>query len=86
MWGDCGAFAYVEEHEPPYMLMRSLTFTLMEDPPMVAQLIIIFEYQETEFDFAFDDSEVRRRQKITLSMRQNLSPSPVIALAIVLHQ
>ena len=42
MWGDCGAFAYVEEHEPPYSVDEIVDFTLMENSPMVTQLITLY--------------------------------------------
>lgn len=68
MWGDCGAFAYVDEYEPPYSVDEIVDFYADGQFTHGCSVDhIIFEYQETEFDFAFDDSEVRRRQEITLS-------------------
>ena len=68
MWGDCGAFAYVEEHEPPYSVDEIVDFYADGQFTHGCSVDhIIFEYQDTEFDFAFDDAEVKRRQEITLS-------------------
>ena len=68
MWGDCGAFAYVNEEVPPYTVDEIVEFYADGQFTHGCSVDhIIFEFQDTEFDFAFDDSEVRRRQEITLS-------------------
>lgn len=68
IWGDCGAFAYAEEHEPPYTVDDIVEFYADGQFSHGCSVDhIIFEYQDTEFDFAFDDHEVKRRQEITLS-------------------
>ena len=68
MWGDCGAFAYVEEYEPPYSVDEIVDFYADGQFTHGCSVDhIIFEYRDTEFDFAFDDAEVKRRQDITLS-------------------
>ena len=68
MWGDCGAFAYVNEEVPPYTVDEIVEFYADGQFTHGCSVDhIIFEFQDTEFDFAFDDSEVKRRQEITLS-------------------
>ena len=68
MWGDCGAFAYVNEEVPPYTVDEIVEFYADGQFTHGCSVDhIIFEFQDTEFDFSFDDSEVRRRQEITLS-------------------
>ena len=68
MWGDCGAFAYVNEEVPPYTVDEIVEFYADGQFTHGCSVDhIIFEFQDTEFDFAFDDGEVRRRQEITLS-------------------
>lgn len=68
MWGDCGAFAYVNDDVPPYSVDDIVEFYADGQFTHGCSVDhIIFEYQDTEFDFIFDDQEVKRRQEITLS-------------------
>jgi hypothetical protein len=68
MWGDCGAFAYADEEVPPYSVDDIVDFYADGQFTHGCSVDhIIFDYCDSDFDFAFDDAEVRRRQEITLS-------------------
>jgi hypothetical protein len=68
MWGDCGAFAYVEDEVPPYSVDDIIDFYADGQFTHGCSVDhIIFEYHDAELDLPFDDTEVRRRQEITLS-------------------
>ena len=68
MWGDCGAFAYVEEEVPPYSVDDIIEFYADGQFTHGCSVDhIIFEYQDANLDLPFDDAEVHRRQEITLS-------------------
>ena len=68
MWGDCGAFAYADQEVPPYSVDDIIEFYADGQFTHGCSLDhIIFDFHDTEFDFAFDDKEVKRRQEITLA-------------------
>ena len=68
MWGDCGAFAYVNEENPPYSVDDIIEFYADGQFTHGCSVDhIIFQFQDNDFDLTFDDKEVRRRQEITLS-------------------
>ena len=68
IWGDCGAFTYVNEEIPPYSVDDILEFYGDGQFSHGCSVDhIIFEFSETEFDFKFEDKEVLRRQEICLS-------------------
>ena len=68
MWGDCGAFAYVEDDVPPYSVDDIIDFYADGQFTHGCSVDhIIFEYHDNELALPFDDKEVRRRQEITLS-------------------
>ena len=68
IWGDCGAFTYVNEEVPPYSVDDILEFYGDGQFSHGCSVDhIIFEFSETEFDFKFEDKEVLRRQEICLS-------------------
>ncbi len=67
VWGDCGAFSYVNEEFPPYTVDEIIEFYADGQFTHGCSLDhISFEFQDTEFDFQFEISEARRRQDITL--------------------
>ena len=68
IWGDCGAFTYVNEEVPPYSVDDILEFYGDGQFSHGCSVDhIIFEFSDTEFDFKFEDKEVLRRQEICLS-------------------
>lgn len=68
MWGDCGAFAYVNEEVPPYSVDDIVEFYADGQFTHGCSVDhIIFQFQDNEFDLSFDDQEVKRRLEITLS-------------------
>jgi len=68
MWGDCGAFAYVNEEVPPYSVDDIIEFYADGQFTHGCSVDhIIFQFQDNDFDFTFDDKEVKRRAEITLS-------------------
>ena len=68
MWGDCGAFAYVNEEVPPYSVDDIVEFYADGQFTHGCSLDhIIFQFQDDHFDLAFDDLDVKRRFEITLS-------------------
>ena len=68
IWGDCGAFTYVNEEVPPYSVDDILEFYGDGQFSHGCSVDhIIFEFSDTEFDFKFEDKEIMRRQEICLS-------------------
>ncbi len=68
IWGDCGAFTYANEEIPPYSVDEIVEYYSDGKFTHGCSLDhIIFEFQDTEFDFKFDLTEVKRRQEITLT-------------------
>ena len=68
MWGDCGAFAYVNEEVPPYSVDDIVEFYADGQFTHGCSVDhIIFQFQDDDFELAFDDQEVKRRFEITLS-------------------
>lgn len=68
IWGDCGAFTYVNEEVPPYSVDDILEFYGDGQFSHGCSVDhIIFEFSDTEFDFKFEDKEILRRQEICLS-------------------
>ncbi len=68
VWGDCGAFTYFNQEVPPYTVDEIIEFYSDGQFTHGCSLDhIIFEFQDTEYDFKFDLSEVKRRQDITLT-------------------
>ena len=68
MWGDCGAFAYVNEEVPPYSVDDIVEFYADGQFTHGCSVDhIIFQFQDDDFELAFEDQEVKRRFEITLS-------------------
>ena len=68
VWGDCGAFTYVNEEYPPYTVDEIVEYYALGQFTHGCSLDhIIFEFYDTDLLLDFDDKEPKRRQELTLS-------------------